>query len=359
MPYPWIQVVVSRELPEPDCIAPSLTVAICTRDRPQLLDRCLQSVLAVRDAHPAGSSKCEVLVLDNAPTTTRTFEVASLLQGVNYVVEHRPGLDFARNRALSESTGDLIAYVDDDVTVAPLWLSGLCRAYALNPKAAAIVGPVLPMEPTTPAQFLFEERGGFKRVFESVRYSQSSSGGPYYPYAGIPGSGCNMVFQRKLLLMLGGFDEALDTGPPLAGGGDLDIFYRLIRAGYEIVNEPQMVVYHDHRHTRPELRRQMYHWSLAFITFLTKHMSNEPARRGDVLRIMLAWFLRKSAGALASLVAPNWYRWRLDLALAELAGGFRALLGEYSRSKRRVQRIRRRYAEAPGGQTCHCHHRLP
>jgi hypothetical protein len=39
-----------------------------------------------------------------------------------------------------------------------------------------------------------------------------------------------MILRRDLLLEIGGFDEALDTGKPLPGGGDLDIFYRVIRA---------------------------------------------------------------------------------------------------------------------------------
>jgi hypothetical protein len=45
------------------------------------------------------------------------------------------------------------------------------------------------------------------------------------------------------LLELGGFDDALDTGPPLPGRGDLDIFYRLVRRGYPLIREPKLLIY--------------------------------------------------------------------------------------------------------------------
>ena len=54
---------------------------------------------------------------------------------------------------------------------------------------------------------------------------QVLSGNPLYPCgSGIFGAGCNMAFKREVLLKLGGFDEALDTGAPLPGGGRFRYF---------------------------------------------------------------------------------------------------------------------------------------
>ena len=72
----------------------------------------------------------EVLVIDNAPSDDATAELVKTFPGVRYVPEPRPGLDFARNRAWIEATGELIAYLDDDVIVDSGWLAGLRRRAA-------------------------------------------------------------------------------------------------------------------------------------------------------------------------------------------------------------------------------------
>jgi len=98
----------------------------------------------------------------------------------------------------------------------------------------------MPLRLDTTAQVLFEKRNGFRRGFDKNRFGREVPGNPLYPCgAGIFGAGCNMAFRRDLLRDIGGFDEALDTGTPLPGGGDLDIFYRIIRAGHALVYEPR------------------------------------------------------------------------------------------------------------------------
>jgi len=216
---------------------PSLSVVICTKNRPENVARCLESLLKLQMEED--SPRFEVLVVDNTPSDERVKELVTSLPGVRYVQEPKAGLDFARNRGWQEATGEIIAYLDDDVVVDSQWLNGLVEAWADNPDAGAFTGLVLPYELVTEAQILFEQRGGFRRGFEKIRYGQALRGNPLYPCgSGIFGAGCNMAFRREVLFKLGGFDEALDTGGPLPGGGDLDIFYRVIRLGYPLVYEP-------------------------------------------------------------------------------------------------------------------------
>ena len=115
---------------------PTLTVAICTKDRPENLARCLDSLLKLRSSN----SYFEVLIVDNAPSSDRTKELVATLPNVNYVREPKAGLDFARNRAIQEATGEILAYLDDDVTVDRQWLNGLVEAWTENPDAGAFTG---------------------------------------------------------------------------------------------------------------------------------------------------------------------------------------------------------------------------
>ena len=321
---------------------PALTVAVCTRDRPERLARCLDALEAVEV--PAGLERPEVLVVDNAPPDARTRDLVAVRPGVRYAVEPVPGLDFGRNRALAEATGDWVAYLDDDVVPDATWLAGLATAWREHPDAAAVTGLVLPLALETEAQVLFELAGGFRRGCSTIRHEAKHPHDPLYPTgAGIFGAGANMAFRRDVLLVLGGFDPALDTGPPLPGGGDLDIFYRVLHAGHVLVYEPSALVFHEHRRELGALHHQYYTWGLGFMAYVAKHLRADPDIRSRFRKLITWWFGYQRRNLTASLrgrhpLPPK-------MVGAELKGGLVGLAGEYGRSQRRVAERQARVAE--------------
>ena len=320
-----------------DSPAPALAIAICTKDRAKRLTRLLASLQPVVSASRFRAT--EVLVVDNASVDSATRDAVAAFTGVRYVFEPRAGLDFARNAAMRHATGDLLAFLDDDVVVDRGWLDGLFAAWQGCPDAGGFSGLVLPFRLDTEAQVQFELRGGFGRGFEPKTFHAASAENPLHPVgAGVIGAGCNMAFDRSLLLRLGGFDEALDTGAPLPGGGDLDIFYRVLRSGRAMVYEPRYAVYHEHRETLPQLKRQYWTWGLGFMAFLAKSRRTDPALKHKQAAILRWWLLDKLADVA---VAACRLRFReLGFLTAELWGGIVGMAGEYDRSLRRVQKIR-------------------
>lgn len=336
-----LEEALRAELRPPVASAPvDLTVAICTRGRADLLATCLRSVLAIRPADPADPRHFDVVVVDNDPPDDATERLVATLPGVRYVHERRPGLDFARNAALAEARGTWTAFLDDDVAVDRGWLEGLEEAVAEHPDAASVTGLVLPFELVTEAQITFERGGGFGRGCRKLRFSgPAGPDNPLFPLgAGIFGAGCNMVLRTDAVRALGGFDEALDTGPPLPGGGDLDIWSRLARAGYPLVYEPRLLVFHRHRLDHASLRRQYWSWGEGLMAYLTKTARVDVAQRRKAARLV-AWWLRYEARSVAASVSSR-PELPTDLALAELLGGLVGLCGSYARSQRRVARIR-------------------
>lgn len=85
---------------------PILTIAICTYNRPDLLQICLSQIT------PQLNDKVELLVIDNG--TTKVKNVVDQFSPVQYVSEENTGLSFARNRAIAEAKGEWIFYIDDD-----------------------------------------------------------------------------------------------------------------------------------------------------------------------------------------------------------------------------------------------------
>lgn len=205
--------------PRPVSADASISVIVCTRDRPESLDRCLRSLL--RCSPPAN----EIIVVDNGPVVGATRRLVQHYPGVRYVSEPKPGLDIARNTGIDHSGGVIVAFVDDDVTVHPDWVARLAECFS-DPQVMAATGLVLPAELKTAAQGLFELHWGFNRGYRVMTYD------PHYfkrlkPW-GVPawqvGAGANMAFRREVFGLVGTFDIRLDVGA--AGcSGDSELWY--------------------------------------------------------------------------------------------------------------------------------------
>jgi ABC-type polysaccharide/polyol phosphate export permease/GT2 family glycosyltransferase len=329
-----------EKLPEPSPLdvpnqsLPTVTVAVCTINRSGELEAVLHSI-ADQDYPPD-----EILVVDNACKEEIRILVEQTLPDARYLTERRPGLDFARNRALFSATKDIIAFIDDDAVADAFWVRSLAECFAAFPKAGAVTGVVLPIELETPAQELFEVYGGFergfiRRILPHDRKRRFGMRQPIVAEAISVGTGCNMAIRTAVLKELQGFDEALDTGSPLPGGGDLDIFYRVLRAGYELVYEPRAFVQHNHRRTEKELYKQLRGHQRGFIAFLVKTVINERGQARAVAALFLAWHqIKKGYRLLRKLVGFG--RLPVKLLAHVLVAGF-AGIGSYHASRRRIQ----------------------
>jgi glycosyltransferase involved in cell wall biosynthesis len=232
--------------------AAAATVVVCTRDRPEQLGRCLRSLLG-QSAAPG-----EIVVVDNAPSSDATRELVDQMVGIRYVVERRPGLDVARNTGIARSSGQFIAFTDDDAVVHPRWLVRLLGGFE-RPEIAATTGIVLPQELETEAQLLFEtcwsfNKGFVPREFAATFFQNTRRlGCPTWEI----GAGANMAFRRDVFERLGGFDERLDVGA--AGcSGDSEMWYRVLANGWACRYEPSAVVFHQHRRDTVALNRQIF-----------------------------------------------------------------------------------------------------
>jgi GT2 family glycosyltransferase len=314
---------------------PLVTVAICTRDRTEDLRLCLDSLNCLD--YP----NLDTIILDNAPSTDDTQNlVTEYYPNMRYICEPRPGLNWARNRAILEARGDIIAFTDDDAVVDPGWIKALAAVFDEDPEAMAVTGPVVPHELEYEAQELFERYGGFCRGFERRWYRAPA--GPLasvHGGTGKCGTGANMAYRRHLFDRIGYFDPALDMGTVTNGGGDLEMFFRVLKEGYSLVYEPNAVVRHRHRKDYHSLRQQITNWGIGFSSYLVRSAIAYPDERWPFIRLGLWWFFKKGRDLLASLMYPNSLR---DLQIAELKGLFKGLFC-YPRARRMAAEISNTY----------------
>jgi GT2 family glycosyltransferase len=284
---------------------PSVSVAVCTRNRAKDLAACL-SALAQLKLPPT-----EILVIDNAPENDATRDlVGNFFPAVRYIVEPRPGLDWARNRAIVEARGEILAYTDDDVTVDPLWTEKIAELFAEHSDIMAVTGLVVPLELETESQILFEEYGGFGRGFDRKWYRASRAERSHvagdFIGAGKFGTGANMAFRRSVFSEIGGFDPALDVGTVTQGGGDLDMFFRVLKHGHTLVYEPAALVRHKHRRSMEKLHMQIVSNGIGFFSHAVRNAIVFPEERGGIVKFALWWIwfwgIRR---ALRSLFKPH------------------------------------------------------
>jgi GT2 family glycosyltransferase len=207
---------------------------------------------------------------------------------VRYVREDRKGLSCARNRGLHEAGGRFVAFTDDDVRVDPLWVNGLMRGFARAPGVACVTGLVASAALERRAEQYFDQRVWWSSSCEQrvITAQRGAGDSPLHPYAaGVFGTGANFAADVSVLRSLGGFDECLGAGSPTQGGEDLDIFVRLVTAGYALGYEPSALVWHEHRVDDEALRRQMYAYGLGLTAYLTKYMLERGSRRELVRRL--------------------------------------------------------------------------
>ncbi|MFA7430446.1 MAG: glycosyltransferase [Rhodospirillaceae bacterium] len=306
----------------------SVSVVICTRNRPKELARCLKS-FATQTRTPD-----QVVVVDNASDDDSTRLVA-LAAGAEYVLEPRVGLDRARNAGARAARCDIVAYTDDDVVLDPHWLERLASGFT-HAGIWAVTGLVLPAELDTEAQWQFEHEWGFGRGFRRRDFtpdlydSLRSHGFPSWAI----GAGASMAFRRSVFDVAGYFDERLDVGA--AGcSGDSEMWNRIVHQGGTCRYEPSAVVYHYHRREIADLKRQIRAYMRGHVAALL--VQYERTGEGGNLKHLL-WTLPKYyATKLLSRLKRK--KHSNSLVFAELAGYFGGLLF-YWRTDRPTESVR-------------------
>ncbi len=236
----------------------SVSVIICTCNRPVWLNECLE-FLKKSITMPE-----EIIVVDNAPENNDTYDIVNKFKNVAYVKEPRKGLSFARNAGIKKANAPIIAFTDDDVQVHSLWVYRLSEIFQ-NDKIAAMTGLVITSELETEAQYIFEKHWSFNRGFVEKIYgtnyfeSALRKGPPVWEI----GAGANMAFRKSIIDAVGYFNEFLGAG---ASGcsEDSEMWFRILAEGYEIKYDPKAITFHKHRKDMKSLKKQIFQYMRGF-----------------------------------------------------------------------------------------------
>jgi O-antigen biosynthesis protein len=252
-------------------------LVICTRNRPEKLALTLEPISRFQP------HDFDLLVVDTSDEGKRD-EVRRCVErfGGTYFYRDHKGLGASRNASLTKINCELVAFLDDDCIPDENWLKLILAGFT-EPDVWAVTGRIISYDTTILFdQVACQDLGLTKRSFgpENIRFSlgellgkvgkifsgQLKSGAPA-PY-GI-GHGGNVAFRVDKLRQLGGFNEAF-----WRASEDIEMFYRVLKAGGRIVYEPGALAVHHHPHiTTEQVVRARHAYSLGTAAFMRAHLN--------------------------------------------------------------------------------------
>jgi GT2 family glycosyltransferase len=287
-----------------------ISVVVCTRDRSDHLPRCLDSLRRLED------DDHEIIVIDNHDVPTVPRELVP--RDGRLVNEPRQGLDIARNRGIAEADGTIVAFIDDDCEADPHWLAGIRAAFS-DPEVGLVTGRVRPASLDQPSERYFEAYFTFDRGTVRRRFTPWDRRPSYPAWTGGIGTGCNMAMRRSLLREVGGFDELLDMGSLIGGGGDLDIFARVLDHQAIIEYAPDALVWHHHRDRMASLTKQFIGYGQSVGAVVLKTVLTRRGLRARAILFYAQWLTGRARFARQILRGEQIVPMRL--LLADLYGG--------------------------------------
>jgi GT2 family glycosyltransferase len=216
---------------------PRISVVVCTHNGARTLPECLERVNAL--SYPDFET---IVVCDGS---TDGSALIAREHGVEVIETDHLGLSSARNAGIARASGEIVAFLDDDAYPDTDWLHYIAAGFS-DPRHAGVGGPNIPPEQDgVVADCVALAPGGPIHVLVSDREAEH-----------VPG--CNMAFRRSALQAIGGFDERFRTA-----GDDVDVCWRLQKAGHVLGFSAGAVVIHRRRESIRRYLRQQYGYGRA------------------------------------------------------------------------------------------------
>jgi glycosyltransferase involved in cell wall biosynthesis len=261
---------------------PKITVVLCTHNRAQSLPIALESIVTQILPQSVG---WEIIVVDNN-SSDETCEIVDGFRRrypqVRYLFESKQGISHARNSAIQNARGEILAFIDDDETAATDWLKNL-TSNLHNGEWAGAGGRIVPQWECPRPRWLSD-----KSVFTLAPLALFDIGPEGRQLDQTP-FGANMAFRKDVFEAYGGFRTDLGrVGKSMLSGEDTEFGRRVLTAGRQLRYEPSAVTYHPVQESRVN-RKYFQEWWFSKGRSDVREIKNRP-KEMNLLGIPLRLF---------------------------------------------------------------------
>ncbi len=248
-----------------------LSVVIPTHNRPE----ALRNTLTALATQTLPADRFEVLVVDDGSEEANRVPLRAMRESFCFtlVEKEQGGLASARNRGAEQATGEILHFLDDDVIPAAETLEQHVKSHQELNEPVAVVGSLpFPSHVKLNAFLWYIEASGH---YDLYKHPKKYPGGtpPMPPMNG------NSSIRRRLFLEVGAYDESFRQ----YGSEDLELGYRLARAGVRFVYNPRARGYHDHIKDFPQFCIDMETAGDSLIQLYRKYPEIKVAKKIDIV----------------------------------------------------------------------------
>lgn len=270
---------------------PLVSVVVCTRGLRPSLTACLDSLLE------QDCTNFETLLVLNSERDN-AFAKALSRYPLRLLNEPRPGVCVARNCAVPQTRGEVLAFLDDDVKAHAGWLHEVLKGFE-RPQVACVLGRVVPEGPTYLAQERVERFYASERVLSTWTLDPSNPDWYEQIFLGRAGYGCNMAFRRNFLTGCTLFPEDLGAGSLIGAGDDDYMFIQVLKHGFSLHYSPTVVVTHHFDADRASRKFSMAQRYAGATAFWLKMLIEEKGLRLPNLKVLMSAIKRRLRWAMA------------------------------------------------------------
>lgn len=242
-----------------------ISVVVATYNRCLLLKNTLEDLLHQEKK----GFQWEIIVVDNNSvddTKTIVRSIQESFEGrLKYYFEPEQGKPFALNRGIKESSGDIIAFTDDDVRIDSKWLSNIIHCFDSYP-CDGVGGKVVPIYPKkTPLWIKNNPRqaAGTVVIYDYGEGVKKFNEGEMDLFIG-----ANYAFKKSVFKDCGAFRTDLTFGR-IAIGEDLEFINRLLKTNAVLYYSGDAIVSHPVDLKRAGFIR-MAQWHIALGRFCAR-----------------------------------------------------------------------------------------
>jgi glycosyltransferase involved in cell wall biosynthesis len=176
------------------------------------ITKCIESILKIKN------SQDELIVVDNGSTDS-TLSILANYPHITTLSYPLKNISAVRNFGAQHATGDLIAFIDADCTVANNWRRAVVSSIVAY-SADGVGSKVIPPQNCSWIESAWLSQKS--NISEKVRYLNSG----------------NFIIRASIFKAIGGFNESLVTGE------DSEIGWRINNAGFLLMDCPEIMTIH-------------------------------------------------------------------------------------------------------------------